>query len=75
MGTSYAVGAVFSVVYLNLLNRSIDAVGAEQTVIPDADASAAGGALQAPRLLIPIIMAMTYNRWDGAWIKCICLEP
>jgi ATP synthase protein I len=64
VGVSFSIGAVFSVVYLNLLNRSIDAVGADSSIVPDDGATAAGGALQAPRLLIPIIMAMTYNRWN-----------
>ena len=59
VAASYTVGAVSSVVYLNMLNRSIDGVGG--------DGGGSGGAMAAqPRLLIPLIMAMGYNR---------CLPP
>ena len=68
MALSYAVGAVLSVVYLNMLNRSIDAVGASE----------GGSAAAQPRLLIPIILAMGYNRQaaqlpqHNASIGCTC---
>lgn len=54
VAASYTVGAVSSVVYLNMLNRSIDGVAGD---------GGGGGPMAAqPRLLIPLIIAMGYNR-------------
>ncbi|CAL8464582.1 g4117 [Coccomyxa elongata] len=50
---SYGLGAVGGLFYLRLLNRSVDGMGASFL-------GAAGG--QA-RLLIPVILALAYNRW------------
>lgn len=50
VAASYTVGAVGSIVYLNMLNKSIDGVGGM------------GAAAAQPRLLIPLILAMGYNR-------------
>ncbi len=49
---SYGLGAVGGLMYLRLLNRSVDGMGASFL-------GAAGG--QA-RLLIPVILALAYNR-------------
>lgn len=54
MAASYGVGALGGLVYLRLLNRSVDSVG-----------GGVGGALGQPRLLIPVILALGYNR-------CVC---
>ena len=54
MAASYGVGALGGLVYLRLLNRSVDSVG-----------GGLGGALGQPRLLIPVILALGYNR-------CVC---
>lgn len=51
VAASYGVGALGGLLYLRLLNRSIDGVGG------------AGGVLSQPRLLIPIAMAMGYHRY------------
>lgn len=52
MAISYSVGAFASVVYLNMLNRSIDGFGSSE-----------GGSLASqPRLLIPLVLAMGFNR-------------
>ncbi|KAL4854162.1 hypothetical protein ACK3TF_005015 [Chlorella vulgaris] len=48
VAASYGVGAVGGLIYLRLLNRSVDGVGL-------------GGALGQPRLLIPVILALGYN--------------
>lgn len=47
---SYGLGAVGSLVYLRMLNRSIDSVGG------------VGAALSQPRLLVPVILTGTFNR-------------
>jgi ATP synthase protein I len=51
---SYGVGALGSFMYLRMLNRSVDAFGAEGGGI--------GAALGQPRLLIPMALALGYNR-------------
>lgn len=55
VAASYGVGALGGLVYLRLLARSVDAVGG----------GGIGGALGQPRLLIPIILALGYNRHAG----------
>ena len=50
---SYGVGAVGSFIYLRMLNRSIDAVAGDGLT----------GALGQPRLLIPIALALGFNRY------------
>lgn len=58
VAASYTVGALAGFLYLRLLSRSVDAVGASglgETV---------GGSLGQPRLLIPVILALSFNRWN-----------
>lgn len=52
VAASYSFGAVGSLIYLRLLNRSVDSVGGFSV----------GAALGQPRLLIPIILTAAYNR-------------
>ena len=49
---SYGLGAVGSLVYLRMLNRSIDSVGGFTV----------GAALGQPRLLVPVILTGAFNR-------------
>lgn len=49
---SYGVGAVGSLAYLRMLNRSIDSVGGFTV----------GAALGQPRLLVPVILTAAFNR-------------
>lgn len=58
VAASYGVGALGGLIYLRLLNRSVDSVG-----------GGVGGALGQPRLLIPVILALGYNRC----VCCACL--
>ena len=53
VAASYSFGAVGSLIYLRLLNRSVDSVGGFSV----------GAALGQPRLLIPMILTAAYNRW------------
>ena len=55
---SYGLGAVGSLVYLRMLNRSIDGVGG------------VGAALGQPRLLVPVILTAAYNRYDPSDMHC-----
>lgn len=54
---SYGLGAVGSLVYLRMLNRSIDGVGG------------VGAALGQPRLLVPVILTATFNRCDSSKMR------
>ena len=53
---SYGVGALGGLLYLRLLNRSMDGVG-----------GGLAGALGQQRLLIPVILALGFNRCGGGW--------
>jgi ATP synthase protein I len=48
------VGALGGILYLRLLGRSVDGLGG------------GGGGSGAPRLLIPVILVLVFNRWAGA---------
>jgi len=54
IAASYGVGALGGLFYLRLLNRSVDSFGV----------GGLGGALGQNRLLIPIILALGYNRYN-----------
>ena len=54
IAASYGVGAVGGLVYLRLLNRTIDGMAS----------GGLGAALGQPRLLIPVILALGYNRYN-----------
>ncbi|PNG89506.1 ATP synthase protein I, partial [Tetrabaena socialis] len=55
VAASYAVGAVAGFAYLRLLSKSVDSMGG---------AGAAAGMASQPRLLIPIILGLGYNRFN-----------
>lgn len=54
IAASYGVGALGGYLYLRLLNKSVDSLGT----------GGAGGALGQPRLLIPVILVLAFNRWN-----------
>jgi ATP synthase protein I len=54
VAASYGLGALGGLVYLRLLNRSMDGIGA----------GGMGAALGSNRLLIPLILALGYNRYN-----------
>jgi len=54
VAASYGVGAMGGLVYLRLLNSSVDGLG-----------GAAGAAAAQPRLLIPVILTLGYNRYNS----------
>jgi len=56
---SYVVGALAGIVYLRLLGKSVDGVGGGQI-----GGGGAGSVVGQPRLLIPLILALAYNRWN-----------
>ena len=59
MSASYAVGAVGGLLYLRLLGRSVDSVGG----------GAGGGGAGPPRLLIPVILVLVFNRWNQVYAE------
>jgi ATP synthase protein I len=54
VAASYGIGALGGLVYLRLLNRSMDGIGA----------GGMGAALGSNRLLIPLILTLGYNRYN-----------
>eukprot|EP00967_Tisochrysis_lutea_P054827 scaffold68712_cov21-Tisochrysis_lutea.AAC.2 len=69
---SYVVGALAGIVYLRLLGKSVDGVGGGQI-----GGGGAGSVVGQPRLLIPLILALAYNRVNecvgvgvDAWVAC-----
>ncbi|KAF6259330.1 hypothetical protein COO60DRAFT_1014853 [Scenedesmus sp. NREL 46B-D3] len=55
---SYALGASSGLTYLRLLSRTVDSVGA------DGGGGGVSTAVGQPRLLIPVVLALSYNRWN-----------
>lgn len=53
VSASYGVGALAGLIYLRLLNNSVDGVG-----------GGLGGAIGQQRLLIPLILTLGYNRYN-----------
>ncbi|KAI8551432.1 hypothetical protein RHMOL_Rhmol06G0185100 [Rhododendron molle] len=55
---SYGAGLLGSLVYMRMLGSSIDSMaGGASGVLK--------GAIAQPRLLIPVVLVMVYNRWNG----------
>jgi hypothetical protein len=52
VAASYAVGALGGLLYLRLLGRSVDSLGGD----------GGGGGLGQPRLLVPVILVLVFNR-------------
>uniref|UniRef100_UPI003BB7A440 hypothetical protein n=1 Tax=Pleomorphochaeta sp. DL1XJH-081 TaxID=3409690 RepID=UPI003BB7A440 len=59
IAASYAAGLLGSLAYMRMLGNSIDSMGAggARGVIK--------GAIGQPRLLVPVVLVMVYNRWNG----------
>ncbi|KXZ55025.1 hypothetical protein GPECTOR_3g187 [Gonium pectorale] len=57
---SYLVGALAGFAYLRLLGKSVDALGSD---------GVSSGVASQPRLLIPIILGLGYNRWNQLYAE------
>ncbi|CAI5482157.1 unnamed protein product [Closterium sp. Yama58-4] len=58
VAVSYGVGAVGSLVYVRMLSSSVEALGANNVQ------GAVRGAVGQPRLLVPVVLVMAFNRWN-----------
>lgn len=58
IAASYLAGALGGYFYLRLLNKSVDSFGSSGL------AAGAGSLASQPRLLIPLALALGYNRWN-----------
>ncbi|KAL2620287.1 hypothetical protein R1flu_000492 [Riccia fluitans] len=56
---SYGAGLIGALAYVRMLGNSVDSIGARDT------GTAARGALGQPRLLVPVVLVMFYNRWNA----------
>ena len=63
VSASYLVGALGGFMYLRLLNKSVDAVGGQGIE------SGIGGMASQPRLLIPLVLALSFNRWNQLYAE------
>ncbi|KAG6551153.1 hypothetical protein Mapa_007388 [Marchantia paleacea] len=59
VAASYGAGLLGALVYVRMLGSSVDSIGAQDA------GSAARGALGQPRLLVPVVLVMVYNRWNA----------
>jgi hypothetical protein len=59
IAASYLLGALGGIIYLRLLNRSVDSIGGASL------GAAAGGLASQPRLLIPVILVLASNRCEA----------
>ncbi|KAH9536143.1 hypothetical protein CY35_17G091600 [Sphagnum magellanicum] len=59
IAASYGVGLLGALVYIRMLGNSVDSVGARDA------GGAVRGALGQPRLLVPVVLVMAFNRWNG----------
>ncbi|EFJ10221.1 hypothetical protein SELMODRAFT_128521 [Selaginella moellendorffii] len=55
---SYGIGLAGSLAYVRMLGNSVDAFGSQDVK------GAARGAVGQPRLLVPVILTMIFNRWN-----------
>ncbi|KAK2972158.1 hypothetical protein RJ640_018226 [Escallonia rubra] len=58
IAASYGVGFLGSLAYMRMLGNSIDAMA-------DGARGLIKGAIGQPRLLVPVVLVMIYNRWNG----------
>ncbi len=58
IAASYMTGALGGLIYLRLLSKSVDAVGGQSIE------SGLNSSLSQPRLLIPLLLALVYNRFN-----------
>ncbi|KAL8468668.1 hypothetical protein ACS0TY_031747 [Phlomoides rotata] len=58
IAASYGVGLLGSLAYMRMLGNSIDAMA-------DGAKGLIKGAIGQPRLLVPVVLVMVYNRWNG----------
>lgn len=58
IAASFAAGFVGSLVYIRMLGSSVDGMS-------DGVRGLLKGAISQPRILVPVVLVMVYNRWNG----------
>ncbi|PSS16339.1 ATP synthase protein like [Actinidia chinensis var. chinensis] len=58
IAASYGAGFVGSLVYMRMLGSSVDSMA-------DGARGLVKGAIAQPRILVPVVLVMIYNRWNG----------
>ncbi|KAL7000558.1 hypothetical protein U1Q18_001709 [Sarracenia purpurea var. burkii] len=58
IAVSYGVGFLGSLVYMRMLGSSVDSMA-------DGAKGLVKGAIAQPRLLVPVVLVMIFNRWNG----------
>ncbi|KAI5661858.1 hypothetical protein M9H77_21181 [Catharanthus roseus] len=58
IAASYGAGLLGSLIYMRMLGKSVDSMA-------DGARGLIKGAVGQPRLLVPVVLVMVYNRWNG----------
>ncbi|XP_022947232.1 uncharacterized protein LOC111451157 [Cucurbita moschata] len=62
VAASFGAGLIGSLVYVRMLGSSVDSLA-------DGARGLVKGAVAQPRLLVPVILVMVYNRWNGILVE------
>lgn len=62
VAASFGAGLIGSLVYIRMLGSSVDSLA-------DGAKGLVKGAVAQPRLLVPVILVMVYNRWNGILVE------
>ncbi|XP_008448233.2 protein CONSERVED ONLY IN THE GREEN LINEAGE 160, chloroplastic isoform X1 [Cucumis melo] len=62
VAASFGAGLIGSLVYIRMLGNSVDSLA-------DGAKGLVKGAVAQPRLLVPVILVMIYNRWNGILVE------
>ncbi|XP_022149755.1 uncharacterized protein LOC111018112 [Momordica charantia] len=62
VAASFGAGLIGSLVYIRMLGSSVDSLA-------DGAKGLVKGAIAQPRLLVPVILVMVYNRWNGILVE------
>lgn len=68
VAASYGAGFLGSLVYIRMLGSSVDSLA-------DGAKGVVKGAIAQPRLLVPVVLVMIYNRWDGLLVPKYGVMP
>ncbi|CAM6124644.1 unnamed protein product [Calypogeia fissa] len=66
---SYGVGLLGALLYVRLLGNSVDGLGSSSS------AGAARQAMGSPRLMVPVVLVMVYNRWNALLVPELSVMP
>eukprot|EP00271_Cylindrocystis_brebissonii_P007041 TRINITY_DN20154_c0_g1_i1.p1 TRINITY_DN20154_c0_g1~~TRINITY_DN20154_c0_g1_i1.p1 ORF type:complete len:359 (-),score=66.54 TRINITY_DN20154_c0_g1_i1:453-1529(-) len=69
IAASYTAGLLGAIAYVRMLGASVEALGASTV------SGAAKGAIGQPRLLVPVVLVMVFNRWNALAVPQLDVIP